>query len=61
MNIALENTEEFINGEFKNRYGDAFIRGNNGTPPYALFTACSEIVNTFYFLHLVLYIRAAKA
>lgn len=29
MNIVLEQTEEFINGEFKKRYGDAFIRGNN--------------------------------
>ena len=30
MNIALEHTEEYINGELKNKYGDAFIRGNNG-------------------------------
>lgn len=29
MNIVLEQTEEFINGEFKRKYGDAFIRGNN--------------------------------
>ncbi|KAK6529908.1 U4/U6-U5 snRNP complex subunit lsm6 [Arthrobotrys megalospora] len=29
MNIALENTEEYVNGERKNRYGDVFIRGNN--------------------------------
>ncbi|CCX34469.1 LSM domain-containing protein [Pyronema domesticum] len=29
MNIALEKTEEFVNGVFKNRYGDVFIRGNN--------------------------------
>lgn len=29
MNIVLEQTEEYINGEFKRRYGDAFIRGNN--------------------------------
>ena len=62
MNIALENTEEFVNGEvrslagfglrfallssyflrllfslnfgqLKNKYGDAFIRGNNGMFP----------------------------
>jgi len=31
MNIALENTEEFVNGKLTNRYGDAFVRGNNGT------------------------------
>ena len=31
MNIALEQTEEHVNGRVTNRYGDAFIRGNNGT------------------------------
>jgi len=30
MNIALEQTEEWVNGQLKNKYGDAFIRGNNG-------------------------------
>ena len=30
MNIALEQTEEYINGQLRNKYGDAFIRGNNG-------------------------------
>jgi len=29
MNIAMEQTEEFVNGELKNKYGDCFIRGNN--------------------------------
>ncbi|KAK4048094.1 glycogen synthase isoform 1 [Microbotryomycetes sp. JL201] len=29
MNIALENTQEFVNGVHTNSYGDAFIRGNN--------------------------------
>ncbi|KAH7919637.1 LSM-domain-containing protein [Leucogyrophana mollusca] len=29
MNIALEQTEEHVNGSVTNRYGDAFIRGNN--------------------------------
>ncbi|KAG6895321.1 hypothetical protein C0992_001938 [Termitomyces sp. T32_za158] len=29
MNIALEQTEEHVNGVVTNRYGDAFIRGNN--------------------------------
>lgn len=31
MNIAMEQTEEYIDGQLKNRYGDCFIRGNNGT------------------------------
>ncbi|EKM77461.1 hypothetical protein AGABI1DRAFT_61513 [Agaricus bisporus var. burnettii JB137-S8] len=29
MNIALEQTEEHVNGVVTNKYGDAFIRGNN--------------------------------
>mmetsp|Transcript_19306 Transcript_19306/g.36987 ORF Transcript_19306/g.36987 Transcript_19306/m.36987 type:complete len:90 (-) Transcript_19306:361-630(-) len=29
MNIAMEQTEEYQNGQLKNKYGDAFIRGNN--------------------------------
>eukprot|EP00892_Ulva_mutabilis_P011571 jgi/Ulvmu1/8787/UM048_0042.1 len=29
MNIAMEQTEEFVEGQLKNNYGDAFIRGNN--------------------------------
>lgn len=31
MNIAMEQTEEYVNGQLKAKYGDAFIRGNNGT------------------------------
>ena len=27
----MEQTEEYVNGQLKNMYGDAFIRGNNGT------------------------------
>ncbi|EPS67171.1 hypothetical protein M569_07607, partial [Genlisea aurea] len=29
MNIAMEHTEEYVNGQLKFNYGDAFIRGNN--------------------------------
>ena len=40
MNIALEQTEEHVNGTVTNRYGDAFIRGNNGpTVPLTLLLA----------------------
>ena len=31
MNIALEKTEEYVDGKLKRSYGDAFVRGNNGT------------------------------
>jgi U6 snRNA-associated Sm-like protein LSm6 len=30
MNIALEKTEEYVQGVKKRSYGDAFVRGNNG-------------------------------
>jgi len=29
MNIALEQTEEYVNGQLRQKYGDAFLRGNN--------------------------------
>ncbi|KAE8348020.1 U6 snRNA-associated Sm-like protein LSm6 [Aspergillus coremiiformis] len=29
MNIALEKSEEFVNGKLRRSYGDAFVRGNN--------------------------------
>lgn len=35
MNIALEKTEEFVNGVKRRAYGDAFIRGNNGENPFS--------------------------
>lgn len=30
MNIALEQTKEFVEGKLRRNYGDAFVRGNNG-------------------------------
>ncbi|KAF0987353.1 hypothetical protein HZS_7260 [Henneguya salminicola] len=29
MNLVLEKTEEYVNGELKQKHGDSFIRGNN--------------------------------
>ncbi|GAB5031016.1 u6 snrna-associated sm-like protein lsm6 [Nannochloropsis oceanica] len=29
MNIAMEQTEEYVHGQLKAKYGDCFIRGNN--------------------------------
>ncbi|CAI7673699.1 unnamed protein product [Penicillium bialowiezense] len=34
MNIALEKTEEYVNGKLRRNYGDAFVRGNNGSVLY---------------------------
>ncbi|CAM9288248.1 unnamed protein product, partial [Phaeothamnion confervicola] len=31
MNIAMEQAEEYVDGQLKAKYGDCFIRGNNGT------------------------------
>lgn len=39
MNIALDQTEEYQNGQLKNKYGDAFIRGNN-----VLYISTSKLV-----------------
>lgn len=30
MNVALEQTDEYIDGTFRKKYGDCYIRGNNG-------------------------------
>ena len=30
MNVALEDTEEWAGGRVTARYGDCFLRGNNG-------------------------------
>ena len=38
MNIAMEQTEEYTNGQLKAKYGDCFIRGNNGKYPYSMVT-----------------------
>lgn len=29
MNVALEQTEEWVGGMLRSKYGDAFLRGNN--------------------------------
>jgi hypothetical protein len=42
MNIALEKTVEYVGGQVKNRYGDVFIRGNNGLSP--LSRKCTMLI-----------------
>ncbi|KAF8587503.1 Sm-like ribonucleoprotein [Ramaria rubella] len=39
MNIALEQTEEYVNGNVTNRYGDCFVRGNN-----VLYITAAEVL-----------------
>lgn len=31
LNIAMEQTEEYIDGQLRGKFGDTFIRGNNGS------------------------------
>ncbi|EPQ61376.1 Sm-like ribonucleo protein [Gloeophyllum trabeum ATCC 11539] len=62
MNIALEQTEEHVNGRITNRYGDAFIRGNNGAYVSPLsrkhvFLITLKWLSLFF---AVLYISAAE-
>ena len=52
MNIALEQTEEYVGDQLKARYGDAFIRGNNGLSSLFLFlTSLSLSHRSFLFFH----------
>lgn len=37
MNIALEKCQEYVNGQLRRTYGDAFVRGNNGQFRRAFF------------------------
>ena len=44
LNIALEQTEEYVNGQLKQKYGDAFLRGNNGTMLLYLFNQFNDLL-----------------
>lgn len=61
MNIALEKTEEWVNGQKRRTYGDAFVRGNNGTqkqPAPLPFLPNPPHQLTFPALRAVMYISA---
>ena len=68
MNIAMEQIEEYVNGQLKNKYGIAFILGNDGTLKDYLLFYC--FYSTFFFLprindwvisfHAVLYVSPSK-
>ena len=46
MNIALEQTREFVEGKLRRTYGDAFVRGNNGmmVETYGCWTLLTGLV-----------------
>ena len=48
MNIALEKCQEYVNGQLRRTYGDAFVRGNNGKSSCS--TSCA-----FFFAPSLLY------
>jgi U6 snRNA-associated Sm-like protein LSm6 len=37
MNVALEDCKEYVDGDLHREYGDAFVRGNNGSSQLNLF------------------------
>lgn len=59
MNIALEQTEEYVGDQLKARYGDAFIRGNNGLLSFPAHCVHARVSPPFP--KTVLYISATKA
>ena len=58
MNIALEQTEEYVNGAVTNRYGDTFVRGNNGA--FILTLSVFTLLDAYWIHFIVLYISAAE-
>jgi hypothetical protein len=62
MNIAMEQTEEYVDGQLKSKYGDCFIRGNNGAfNKNNCFKICNRVLLTFTLCrYVVLYISSQK-
>lgn len=72
MNIALEDTKEFVEGKMRRNYGDAFVRGNNGVFFFLLFILVFVLswgsyplddvsVTDSFVIFLVMYISADAA
>lgn len=56
MNIAMEQTEEYYEGQLKNRYGDCFIRGNNGEIQRSKYYTTLQNINVLcYYLFSSIY------
>ncbi len=67
MNIAMEQTEEYVDGQLKSKYGDCFIRGNNGTYSLSTYRGCTLFrynicapYSFITFVRIVLYISSQK-
>lgn len=59
MNIALEKTEEFVNGKLRRNYGDAFVRGNNGSFHFVLLFSLMSMTD-MELKHSALHLRKLK-
>lgn len=46
LNVAMENTEEYKEDTLEHKYGDAFIRGNNGTSCAIFYLILSVLYRT---------------
>lgn len=62
MNIALEKTEEFVNGVKRRTYGDAFVRGNNGESEGMPSRLCvqSQLISILSYVHLGGFMRTLE-
>jgi len=47
MNIALEKTAEYVNGQLRRNYGDAFVRGNNGRLLPIIFEGSNDLGSSY--------------
>lgn len=54
MNIALEKTAEYVNGQLRRNYGDAFVRGNNGTIPPIIFEGSNDVRSSYVHIRRLL-------
>jgi hypothetical protein len=59
MNIAMEQTEEYVDGQLKSKYGDCFIRGNNGEIDNVVYSPITGD-HILIFASPVLYISSQK-
>jgi len=58
MNIALEQTKEYVNGILHRSYGDAFIRGNNGE--FVIICCHHQAANNVSDVHLSRFLAMGK-
>lgn len=53
MNIALEDTKEYVDGKLRRNYGDAFVRGNNGRLSLLARLNAPSLLPEYEFIQLI--------